>query len=114
MSETTSGDLNQLIQIQQRDPSINALREQSKGWIDYGNPIWARAMPLRVRDRFSANQINGEIDTVFRVRWRKDITNKMRIVWNGVPYDIKGDPKNVGGKNKWLDIECTSGVRDGR
>lgn len=113
MSETTIGELNQRIEFQLRDPSINALREQSKGWVHYAD-AWAKAMPLRVRDRFSADQINAEIDTVFRTRWRKDITNLMRIVWNDQPYDIKGFPKNVKGSNEFIDIECTSGVRDGR
>lgn len=110
---TPAGELNQRITFQQRDPAINELREQSKGWVDYAD-AWAKVLPLRVRDRFSADQNHAEIDTVFRVRWRKDITNLMRIVWNDQPYDIQGFPKNVKGQNEFIDIECTSGVRDGR
>ncbi len=112
---TVSGDLNQRIVFQQRDPNTNALREQSKAWIDYTpDGVWAQVMPLRVRDRFQADQQHSEIDVVFRIRRRTDITDKMRIIWDGAPYDIQGRPKNVKGKNAFLDIECISGVRDGR
>lgn len=112
---TQAGDLNQRIYIQYRDPSLNSMREQSKSWLMLTpNGIWAQKRFVRARDFDAAAAQQSENVVKFRVRYRTDVTEKMRVLWRGEPYDIVGFPDDEKGGMEWLDILCAHGVRDGR
>lgn len=114
---TSSGDLIHRIRIEQRDPTRNELREQSKAWIPVVT-LRARAFPLRGREFHQAAMQQSEITVRFRIRYRAGITSKMRLVWlgegNDAPFDIAADPIMVDGKKVWMDLMCKNGTRDGR
>lgn len=112
---TVSGDLDQVIYLQMRDPSVNALREQSKAWITFTpNGVFAQAITLRNREFVAAGGQQEEITIKFRVRRRTDVTAQMRLLWKDVPYDIVGPPLPVQGGREFIDLMAKSGTRDGR
>lgn len=114
---TSAGDLIHRIRLEQRAPTQNELREQSKTWVPIVT-LRARAYPLRGREFHEAAMQQSEITYRFRIRYRAGITSKMRIVWLDVggdtPYDIAAEPMPVAGKKVWMDLMCKSGIRDGR
>lgn len=113
---TSAGDLLHRLRLEQRDPTQNSLREQSKSWVEVVT-LWGRAYPLRGREFFDAAQQQSEITMRFRLRHRGGITTKMRVVWllegGGAPYDIQS-VLPVDGRREWLDLMCKNGIRDGR
>lgn len=113
---TVAGDLRERIYLQQRDPALGALREQSKAWIMYTpDGIWAKPFTPKSRQFFAAGQEQAQGSLVFRVRFRTDVTPQMRLLWNGTPYDIVGtNIVTEGGGREWTDIVADTGVRDGR
>lgn len=46
-----------------------------------GDTVWAAVEPLQGREYMEARQIQSEITTRIRMRWRDDVTQAMRVVW---------------------------------
>jgi SPP1 family predicted phage head-tail adaptor len=74
-----------------------ALRVATQGADDFGSPVetwadlavvWAEKRDLRGREFYQANADNAEIETVFRIRWRSDVSPLNRIAYDGRDYDI--------------------------
>jgi len=64
---------------------------------DYGAPVktwtvletvWAQVTPVRGTERYVAQQVSGEAEMRFRIRWREDVTDKMRLYCEDVYYNI--------------------------
>jgi len=112
---TVAGDLTERIYLQQRDPAVGALREQAKSWVMFTpNGIWSsRPFAPRGREFFAGGQEQAEATLAFRIRYRTDVTTKMRLLHNGQPYDITVINPVRGGK-EFVDLICKAGVRDGR
>jgi len=108
--------LDQRITLQSRVDAENSRGENAYTFANLATvpEMWANARPLRGREFFAAAQVQSELTAVFTIRYRSDVTETMRVLWNGVPYDIASPPINVNGANEWLELMCVSGVRDGR
>ena len=106
-----AGDLNQRITLQSRLPGQNVLGEATGSWADVAT-VWAQAQPLRGREWFAAGQMQQSTDVRFRIHWRSDVTQSMRLVWRGEPYSIDGVIDVDGGRHT-LEIMATKGIRDG-
>lgn len=50
--------------------------------------VWAEKRDLRGREFFAGAAANSEIDTIFRIRWRSDVTPLDRLSLDGREYDI--------------------------
>jgi len=57
-------------------------------WGTFAN-VRASITPLNGREYFESKQINSEEVTRFTIRYIKDITTKMRILWGTRIYDIR-------------------------
>lgn len=63
---------------------------------------WALVQPLKGQERFTAMQIQADVDTRIVTRYRSDLSAlgpKDRATWNGHTYDIKAviprDHRNI-------------------
>jgi SPP1 family predicted phage head-tail adaptor len=74
-----------------------AIKIATIGADDFGAPtetladvatVWAEKRDLRGREFYQANADNAEIETVFRIRWRADVSPLNRIAYAGRDYDI--------------------------
>lgn len=109
-----TGDLNQQIDIQHRADTVNGLGEAVPTWQALHAGVWAQHQPLRGRELLAANQLHAPVEARFRIRFRPGITPAMRVLHKGVAYDIVGQPVDVDGAGRTLEIMCTAGARDGR
>jgi SPP1 family predicted phage head-tail adaptor len=83
-----------------------------QSWTTLYNDIWAAVEPLSGRELFAAQEHHSEVETRIRVRYRSDITAKMRVVFNGNYYDIKA-VINSEFRNRELHLLCATGVNQG-
>lgn len=109
----TAGRLRWRISLQQRSDTINARGEAVPTWTTVAS-MFAEMQPLRGREFLAAGQMQAPVDVRFRVRYRPGITAVQRVLCDGVPYEIVGQPIDVDGVHRTIEIMCTSGVRDGR
>jgi SPP1 family predicted phage head-tail adaptor len=108
-----AGRMDQRITLQQRVDNVNEFGENQPTWADVAT-VWASADPKRGREYFAAAQQQAEGPCMFRIRWRADVHERMRVVWNAEPFEIAAPPVNAYGMKESLDLFCVAGVRDGR
>jgi SPP1 family predicted phage head-tail adaptor len=107
-----AGHLGERITLQRRVESTDALGQASQAWVPMIE-VWASAEPLRGREFFAAGQTQSDVTTRFVIRYRQDVTNTMRVVWRGEPYDILSVVEPLG-QRQMLELMCSQGVKDGR
>ena len=115
---TTAGDLTNRIRIDMRVKTTDTRGAVIYTWAPWtGTPdgkVWAEVNPLRGREFFQAAQVQAEITTRFRIRYRTGIDETMRVVWKGKFYEIKALPIEVDGEGEWLDLMTKAGPQDSR
>jgi SPP1 family predicted phage head-tail adaptor len=110
------GRMDQRITLQQRVKSRSAAGEQTYTWANLATDpeVWAEANPTRGREFFAAAQQQVEAPMAFRILWRNDVDQTMRVLWRGRPYDIAAAPTDTRGAREELWLNCIGGVLDGR
>jgi len=83
------GKLNRRITIEGATSAANVYGEPIKTWARLTN-LWAEVLPLSAREQFQAQQVNREISLKVRIHYRTDVTEQMRLVFDGNYYDIQG------------------------
>ena len=74
--------------LQTRVLSRNTQGEEVVTYSDLAE-VWAEKWDLKGREWFSAQQLNADVTTKFRIRYRSDVTVLHRIVCDGIYYDIQ-------------------------
>ena len=111
--QVTAADLQSQITLQTRAAGLDAHGQDATTWADLVT-VWAKAEPLRARDFFAAAQTQTGVSVRFAIRYRAGLPAGLRVLWNGEPYDVQGQPIDVDGRRHTLELMCESGVRDGR
>lgn len=114
-----AGDLTDRVQIQKRSTVADGQGGRSTTWVDLvtgsadvATKLWAKVEPLRVGERLQAAAIAAGLTYRVVVRYRADVTEKMRIQWT--PYkhttaktlEIHGVQPFEGGR-AFLALECS-------
>ena len=50
--------------------------------------VWAQKVELSGQEVLAAQQVSAEVTTIFRIRWRSDVTATCRLLVDGVTYMI--------------------------
>jgi SPP1 family predicted phage head-tail adaptor len=92
-------------------PQQNAAGEPSGAWVTIASPHCS-IEPLNGRELLVAQQINSEITTRIRLRYREGVTSAMRVSYRSVIYNIAAviDFELRGSE---LHLMCTSGLNEG-
>lgn len=110
-----AGQLNQLITIQSLSQTKDAEGGMVDVWGDFAADIWARKNNLSGNERSATAQggQKSESRTEFTVYYQPGVTNEMRIVHNGVNYNIR-HVNNFMERSEYLIITCDTGGNRGR
>lgn len=98
------GDRDTLVTFQQRGEVIEGVyKTKSHTWADLASAPnelveWQDMLPSRGERMADGINVNMKPARV-RMLWRGDITNKMRVVNDGEPYEIVGGPSELGRKD---------------
>lgn len=84
-----AGELDRLVRIEFNTPTRTGSGDTIDSWALLGEECWARRMDERGREFFDAQQVTAEQSTIWRLRWRGDITASMRVVDGGDIWDIQ-------------------------
>ena len=83
-----AGQLDRRIVIERNTPATDSLGEPIDSWATLAT-VWAEVREPRGREFFAGEQRVAEIDTVFIIRHRTDVTPRDRINYNANLYDIQ-------------------------
>ena len=88
MSELASGDLDRRITIETPQPgSKSGSGAKTPTWTEFAKR-WASKRDLKGREYFEGRQDQGEVTTEFRIRYLTGLKREMRILLDGLVYDI--------------------------
>jgi len=87
-----AGALDRRILIQRPEQTQDEHGQPVVVWTLFAD-VAAEVRPLRGVERFTAQQVAADIDTVFRIRWLPGISPVMRVLYDGRVYDIKAAPE---------------------
>jgi len=103
-----AGELRHRVTIQQKSVTRNTFGEEIVTWQDVAT-VWAAIEPLRGREFFESQQVNAEVTTRIRIRYRPGITPTMRVVYGSRIFDIQA-VINVEERNRELHLMCREEV----
>lgn len=106
-----AGLLDQRVTLQSRSEAADAMGQATITWVDIAT-VWAQVQALRGREFFAAAQVQAEHTLKVRIRYRADVNETCRLVWQGNHHDITGVIPV--GRKEMLEIMCVQGVKDGR
>ena len=103
---TQQQQLDRLVTIQQLSTTEDAFGDDVQTWVDVAE-VFTRVMPRSAQEQFrnDANITVASTTTVFRIRYRDDLDEAMRVVYDGHNWDIEGIIE-VGRRDK-LDVIAT-------
>lgn len=101
-----AGKLRHLVQLQQPVNNTSDSGDLQTGWAAFGDPFWARVVPLSGRDFFSAKQINSDISHRVELRWRPGIQPNMRVLHDGRVLELVSPPINVDERDREVHLMC--------
>ena len=108
-----SRELDQLLAFQLRSPGEDELGQPNGAWTTVFS-WWAKAVTFQSGETPAEGQMQARTPITFYGRYRTGFDVAMRILWRGVPYEMVGEPVDIGGAREKLRIEAVKGVRDGR
>lgn len=108
MSLVPAGRRDRRITIRRKTLTRDAIGGVVETW-DNLCVVWAQKMDVSGREFIAAGQVNPEITTRFRIRWRNDITKAMRVLYDGVDYDIVHIAEM--GRRQFLEMIATASDR---
>lgn len=83
-----AGDFRHIITFQEMEERKNSFGEMTKVWVDKFSTR-AGIYPLSGKEFFVADKENSEISHKINIRYRPDINQKMRIVYNNRVFNIE-------------------------
>lgn len=82
-----AGKLDQRVTIQSATIARDSYGNEVRTWSTLAT-VWAEVEPLVGREFMEGRQVESEVTTRIRIRYRTDLTTAMRAVHGSVTYDI--------------------------
>lgn len=99
-----AGRLDRRIIIQQNIPTFNTFGGEVETWSVFST-VWANVKEKGGSEIFDSDQTAAVATTIFSIRFLDAVTERMRISYNGVIYDIESIIKI--GRNDRMEITTT-------
>ena len=74
---------------------------------------WALVLPFAAKISDGYAEKVQEVDYRIVIRYRTDVRVTDIVVWNGKRLTLVAPPSPLGGKKRWLVLECRELVEDG-
>lgn len=107
-----AGLRNARITIQTKTVTRTASGDETESWATLAT-VWARRQDVRGGENYGAQTLLEQNDVVFHIKYITGVTALTRVVHGSETFDVQRVVR-VGGRNRDLELHCSSGVRDGR
>ena len=98
-----AGKMDRRITLMRRTLTQNAQGEQVPTWAAY-DTVWAQKLDGAGRESFVAQTVYADADFRFRIRYRSDVLQTDRAVFEGISYDILTTSEI--GRREGLELFC--------
>lgn len=102
------GQMRERVIIQQESNVSDGMGGVTLGWSAVAT-VWARVAPLRGMEAQQARQVQDVQSYKVTMRYRSDVTPKMRLVWGSKTLNIRA-VINPDEKSRYSELLCDEGV----
>ena len=107
-----SGQLDQLITIEQRSDTVDAAGQPIPAWTTFAASLPAAYEPARGREFFAAQALTVVEAARFRIRWLSGVVPGQRVSYGGKVWDIAA-VEPMYGRQRELHLYCDTGLTQG-
>lgn len=79
-------------------------------WATYAGNVRARVTPVSSREAVYLDSLRSTLAARCVLRYRADLLPGDVVLFGGVIYQIKGDPRNIENRNLWLEMDLEKWV----
>lgn len=83
-----AGSLDRVVRIERPATTRNTFGESVPSWTLVAE-VPAQVIHLRGKELFAAQQVIPQAEIKVRIRWRSDVDESMRVVFDGMSYGIQ-------------------------
>lgn len=98
-----AGKLRQVITYQSKAQALDEYGGVTETWTDFAT-VRASVAPLIGKDLLASMAAQSTAEMRINHRYLPGITSAMRIVWDGAGYEIVGEPANVHGRSREIEV----------
>lgn len=106
----SAGNLRHIVKIQNTVQTQNSDGSVDSTWVDVYNRVHASIDPLSVKEFLVAATTEHQVVARITIRYRKNITAKMRVVHGSTVYQIEGVQADIDSGIEYLTLACSTGV----
>ena len=101
--------LNRIILLQSRVKTRDAFGSEIEGFVDLAK-VWANVNQTGTSEKFNndAKRTVALRNATMRIRWRDDVSETSRVVYDGLAWDIEGIARL--GRRRELELFCQTDV----
>ena len=100
-----AGSLRHKVTIQRVSQTLDSSRQTVDLWTKVDD-VWAAVEPLTGRELVNAQQIQPDVTHLVKIRYRDDVTAKMRVLHGSRVLNIEGPPINIEERDRELHLMC--------
>jgi SPP1 family predicted phage head-tail adaptor len=97
-------------QVEAQDPGTG---DTLISWIDVFTDVPAEVLTGPGREFIESSTKQAEIDVRITCRWLPGVEQRMRVIWDGQPFNITSIETDRTARRE-LRLKCVAGVSDGR
>lgn len=105
---TRIGRMRQRVTIQRNDGTKGTRGQKAESWTDI-KTVWAEVRTLSGTEGETANMNIASATHLVTIRWRSDVTEKMRLEW-GTKYLGIVSIRDIDGRRQFLDLYCEEAI----
>lgn len=98
-----AGKLSQVITYRAKTQTVDEYGGPVETWADFAT-VRASVAPLIGKDMMSSMAAQSTAEMRINHRYLAGVTSAMRILWNGDEYEIIGEPANVHGLSREIEV----------
>lgn len=111
-----AGRLRHKIQIQANVGTAGSDGHRARQWQNITDgDVRAEIKPVRGRELQTVGQIQADTGYLILIRHSSevaDIDASHRILWGTRKFAITAPPRNIGERDRWIEIEASEGIED--
>jgi len=106
----SAGNLRHIVKIQYVTQTQSSSGVVDNVWVDLYSKLYASVDPVSVREFLVAATTESQVVARITIRYKKDVTAKMRVVHGDKVYQIEGVQPDIDSGIEYLTLACSTGV----
>lgn len=98
-----AGKLRHVIAYRAKTQTVDEYGGPVEAWVDFAT-VRASVAPLIGKDMLASMAAQSTAEMRINHRYLAGVTSAMRILWNGDEYEIIGEPANVHGLSREIEV----------